>query len=952
MSDKDNSQIDSGKRIYEASVSNDLVVFVGAGVSANSGVSDWQQLTEHFKNALPDSIQSEQDYLKVAELYKNRVPDNEYLNNVRDFLECEGKHFNSIHKAILRLNPAHIITTNFDNFLEEACAELRMPFSVIRSDKHVPKALLSRYLIKMHGDFESGRIVLTEKDYYDYARNYPLIDTLVKSIFSSKTVLFVGFSFNDLNLKIILNSVQSILGADAKPVYLLGDYEEDSIIIDYLKHKGVLPFWLPNEICNQYGEEAPMDLVDERGRAIYRQLSCLKNDVSRPLNILSELYSYAKLVENYMPFFYVTGLNKIVSSKTCSWSITGRGIQLESESLREITNQCKTRDGFRRFLELRGEEYHALIRTAVNNRILSFGPIKLTKIKEFRRCWKSDEKIINGCSLFLDFDYRAIRRRIIELENMERTYSHQDLELPFIKWLLGDLFSAFNLYESLENSYWESNNTFLYFICVFNKYSLLRGSIPINKRFSFNKLESVREKVKDIDMVNILSEMLIDTRIKNNLLDLVNNKYYIDAFSRVNKLMNGILAARFRSENGGFIQNDSIKVLSWELCRSYDYSLVNYLITTNSSCAYETYRNGIIGLINAHFIKPVRSKDGLFAASRLETLEAGHIKLMIFAIDAEDLRNAFNFYGIDSLLLDSDACKYFQGVIDNITRDRRIIGGLLREDILVDKLENILYLYRKVSNKLSRTSKIIDFFICFNLFLHPSLGLFFQNLAYSIIISKEYSLSEEQCRRIISLFPELIEPDSLPSSLVCVVSCRMKMQGWMVDYHNEFRGRKPKLCDIYTFYDIVREDERNEFEKMLQEGIDFKNLVYYDKVLLCMLIADKHLFGFVSPALIDSIGGTSWADNNEPIRRRALIAIFNHSTNKRVKNRIQVIRRFDKHLDFLLSPTRYKGEIEVPWLKEIDDRCFGVLVKRKNIAEAIKQPDADPLVVARYLKCL
>ena len=693
MNEIDNSQILIGKHIYEASKNNDLVVFVGAGVSANSGVPNWEQLIKQLKNDLPESMDNEQDYLKVAELYRTvSASEDDYLKSISKHLRCNETHFNPIHKAILRLNPSHIITTNFDNLLEEACADSKVHYSVIRTDKQVPQAMYSRYLIKMHGDFESGKIVLTETDYYNYASEFPLIDVLVKSLFASKTVLFVGFSFNDLNLKVILNKVQSVLGKDAKPIYLLEDFEREPLLIKYLKKKGVNPFWLPQEIVDKFGDDAPEELIINKGREVYRQLSCLKNDVSKSVDILHELHSYAESVENYMPFFYVSRLNKIVSDMTCRWSITGRGIQLESDSLNNIVEQCKTRSGLRRFLELRGEEYHSLIRTAVNNRILSFGEIQLLKIKEFRRCWEKSDKIDEGCSMFLDFDFRALKKRIKELEGREITYSHRDLELPFIKWMLGDIISAFDLYESLEKHYWDNNKAFLYFICVFNKASIFKGTITISDRDSLDKIEHMEEVVKGIDMLSVLSGLTIDARIKANLLDLINNQYYIDAFSHVNQLMNCILEARSRSERGGYTRNSNIESLSWEICRSFDYSLLNYLITTNSLSAYETYRNGIIGLLNAHFIRGTRANNG-FISSRLDAIGAGHIKLMLFAIKADDLIRVFDFYSIKSLLLDSSACEYLQRVIDNVSRDHNTIKYLFKENLLVDKLKSIIFIY-------------------------------------------------------------------------------------------------------------------------------------------------------------------------------------------------------------------------------------------------------------------
>ena len=83
MNEIDNLQIANARSIYEASHNNDLVVFVGAGVSVNSGVPDWGQLINEFKRALPDSVQEEHDYLKVAQLYKEAVPPGDYFNSIQ-----------------------------------------------------------------------------------------------------------------------------------------------------------------------------------------------------------------------------------------------------------------------------------------------------------------------------------------------------------------------------------------------------------------------------------------------------------------------------------------------------------------------------------------------------------------------------------------------------------------------------------------------------------------------------------------------------------------------------------------------------------------------------------------------------------------------------------------------------------------------------------------------------
>ena len=66
---------------------------------------------------------------------------------------------------------------------------------------------------------------------------FPLIRSYVQSIFASKLVLFVGFSFSDLNLKMILNDLQNILLNNVQRAYLLSCDEPDDITKQYFEKK-------------------------------------------------------------------------------------------------------------------------------------------------------------------------------------------------------------------------------------------------------------------------------------------------------------------------------------------------------------------------------------------------------------------------------------------------------------------------------------------------------------------------------------------------------------------------------------------------------------------------------------------------------------------------------------------------------------------------------------------
>ena len=103
--------------IKEASKQGRLVVFVGAGVSNNSGVPTWSTLIDAMKQEC--NLVNEKDDLKIAQLYKDARGEKEYMDKVKNVLKYNKVIPNIIHKDILTLTPCHIITTNYDNLLEQ-----------------------------------------------------------------------------------------------------------------------------------------------------------------------------------------------------------------------------------------------------------------------------------------------------------------------------------------------------------------------------------------------------------------------------------------------------------------------------------------------------------------------------------------------------------------------------------------------------------------------------------------------------------------------------------------------------------------------------------------------------------------------------------------------------------------------------------------------------------------
>lgn len=244
---------------------NKLSVFVGAGVSMLSGLPSWSDLIKLMLKEMPDLKYNENklssdDYLKIAQMYFNTFGEEKYKEKVKESFK-EDRTPNKIHDLIFALHPNHILTTNYDNLLEQEAVKVGRNFSVINADNVVSSAPSSSYIIKVHGDFSSSNFVLKEQDYLDYEQNYKLIDKLVKTIFSTNLVIFIGYSLQDYNIKLILNWVKNVQ-ADSfiKPIFIHIDDSLSELELDYQDKRGLRVLQttdfgdLPNNYTDKYSK--------------------------------------------------------------------------------------------------------------------------------------------------------------------------------------------------------------------------------------------------------------------------------------------------------------------------------------------------------------------------------------------------------------------------------------------------------------------------------------------------------------------------------------------------------------------------------------------------------------------------------------------------------------------------------------------------------------------------
>ena len=262
-----------------------LVIFVGAGVSRNSGLPTWGQLVQAFAGeigySMPDRLATE-EYIRIPQHYycMDESPGHSSYYNLLKSMIPEDIRPNLLNRLLVSLHPKHIVTTNFDTLLDQVADG----YQIIREDRDLLRGLSAHYLLKLHGDIrQPEKLVFKEDDYLQYPQTHRLMETFLKSLLINHIFLFVGYSLNDYNLKTFVSWIDYL----AKEMQVKQEMHHNYFLSsshhagkDYLRKyyegKGldvIDLYQLPHEVEERAGA---VELEEELGRRTYAVLELLQ----------------------------------------------------------------------------------------------------------------------------------------------------------------------------------------------------------------------------------------------------------------------------------------------------------------------------------------------------------------------------------------------------------------------------------------------------------------------------------------------------------------------------------------------------------------------------------------------------------------------------------------------------------------------------------------------------
>ncbi len=259
--------------LRDAIKNDQLVIFIGAGLSVSNDMPDWHSLVKGL-------LENEGEYIEKSSAYLNALEDSileplEVLDKIEkdkkkiyDYFEKRLKKTvdSEVHKKLSTIT-GKFVTTNFDTLIEDnssidTIVTHDSDFNLSKIDNY------DSYIVKIHGDISRvDKCIIFSSQYEELYSEEKLASFQLKKIFSSFNVLFLGFSMRDPYVKDLFEHVSGLYDGFGKKHFAVFDrnVELNGIdVIDISSYENISNFVNYIYSIKKEGVEKDIDTLEKQ----------------------------------------------------------------------------------------------------------------------------------------------------------------------------------------------------------------------------------------------------------------------------------------------------------------------------------------------------------------------------------------------------------------------------------------------------------------------------------------------------------------------------------------------------------------------------------------------------------------------------------------------------------------------------------------------------------------
>lgn len=198
------------KEVASKCKNSNAALFLGAGMSTESGLPSWKQLFEPMARELNIDIEkTDYQLYDIAQFYENDKGVSELHKKVSYEINRISVQSETLDE-VTNMQCNSIWTTNFDRVIETNYYRKGKITNVIYSEDNLIRVDLNKNIniFKLNGDISDlKRAIVTKKNLEEYESKHKLLLSFFKRELVVKSFLFLGYSFTD---SIVLSCISEL----------------------------------------------------------------------------------------------------------------------------------------------------------------------------------------------------------------------------------------------------------------------------------------------------------------------------------------------------------------------------------------------------------------------------------------------------------------------------------------------------------------------------------------------------------------------------------------------------------------------------------------------------------------------------------------------------------------------------------------------------------------------